>query len=289
MIAPDNVRIAVLACFLAALVQRAGVYLGFWTQEHDPNLGFSLLIVASYISSFALCLRIAREHENSPGMHAAWILFAGSCAFSVVRHCAFCIQASGAYPNFDGKEFYLASQVPMAIALILFFVGLICMWSAISALGLGFHPKRIDAVAVTAMILMLPPILSRDTDQSPAFIRGWIAILPFAGATLLPACAAIAVFLHRTAIQMRGGETARYLRYLICYPALRLVAMLISVDSHLNRTPALMVFAYAIFHTAPLVLTLALAYRWRITAKATEAMRSGPATWERFYPAGVKS
>jgi hypothetical protein len=134
------------------------------------------------------------------------------------------------------------------------------------------------------MLLMLPPILFRDPEGVAKFVTGWIAILPFAGAILLPACAGIAMFLRRTAIQMRGGETARFLQFLICYPAMRLLAMLLSVDSHLNRIPVLAVLGYALFHTAPLVFTLALAYRWRITAKATVAMRAERANWTQYYP-----
>jgi hypothetical protein len=110
-----------------------------------------------------------------------------------------------------------------------------------------------------------------------------------AGAILLPACAAIAIFLYRTALQMRGGDTARFLQCLICYPAMRLVAMLISVDSHLNQIAVLTWLAYAIFHTAPLVFTLALAYRWQITAKATVAMRAEQAAWQQLYPVATSA
>jgi hypothetical protein len=283
-IAPAWVWAAVTANFVCALAQRGGVVLGFWRQAHNPNLEFSAIIVFSYVVSLLLCLRIAREHEGSPAMHLAWMLFAGSCGLSVIRHCVICVQASGLYPDFRGESIYLPTQLPMAVALVLLFVGLLSMWSAISALGLGFHPKRIDVASVTLMLLMLPPILLRDPERVPKFVSGWLAILGLAGAILLPACAGIAVFLRRAALQMRGGQMARFLQCLICYPAMRLLAMLISVDSHLNAIPALMVFGYAIFHTAPLVFTLALAYRWQITAKAEAAMRAERAAWNEHYP-----
>jgi len=289
MLTPRAMWMVVLASFFAALVQRGGVYLGFWGQDHNPNIEFSLLIVFAYLASLVFCLRIAREHESSPSMHLAWMLFAGSSALSVIRHCVFCVQASGIYPDFHGESFYLPSQIPMAIALVLMFVGLLSMWSAISSLGLGFHAKRIDVISVTIMLLMLPPILLRDPEKVPKFVSGWNTILPLAGAILLPACAAIAIFLYRAALQMRGGDTARFLQCLICYPAMRLVAMLISVDSHLNQIAVLTWLAYAIFHTAPLVFTLALAYRWQITAKATAAMRAEQATWPQLYPAATSA
>jgi hypothetical protein len=281
---PEWIWIAVLATFSGALVQRGGVILGFWGQAHDPNLAFSLIIVFSYVASLILCLRIAREHENSAAMHFAWVLFAGSCALSIVRHSIYCVMATGLYPNFKGESSYLSTQIPMAIALVLFFVGLLCMWNAFSALGLGFHSTRVDFALVTLMLLMLPPILFRDPESVPKFVTGWLTIFPFAGAILLPACAGIALFLRRTAMQMRGGETARFLLCLICYPTMRLFAMLVTVDPHLNAISPLAVFRYAVFHTAPVVFTLAVAYRWQITAKATAAMQSERANWNEFYP-----
>jgi hypothetical protein len=286
---PTGVWVVWIVAFLSASVQRCGVMLGYWGQAHNPNFEFSLIIVLSYGSSLILCLRIAREHERSPAMHFAWMLFAGSCTLSIVRHAIYCLMALDLTRNVNSKEIYLASQLPMAVALVLFFVGLLSMWSAFSALGLGFHIQRSDAAIVTLMLLMLPPILFRDPEGVAKFITGWIAILPFTGAILLPACAGIAVFLRRTAIQMRGGDTARFLLFLICYPAMRLVAMLITVDSHLNRFPALIVFGYAIFHTAPLIFTLALAYRWEITSKASVAMKAERSTWHALYPVEVST
>ena len=280
----SSVWVVVVATFLSALAQRAGVMLGLWGQARNPNLEFSLLLVGAYLVSLVLCIRLAREHENSPGMHFAWMLFAGSCAFSVIRHLVYFYFAIDLTWNISSKTSYLVTQLPMAIALVLLFAGLLSMWSAFSSLGLGFHARRLDVGLVTVMLLMLPPILFRDPEGVARFVRGWIAILPFAGAVLLPACAAIALLLRRIALQMRGGDTARFLLYLICYPAMRLIAMLISLDSHLNRVPALMVFGYAIFHTAPLVFTLALAYRWQITAKAAEAMEIEQGSWDKLYP-----
>ncbi len=283
-LSPGVVWTVSAATFACALVQRGGVMLGYWGQAHNPNLEFSLTIVVSYLASLILSLRIAGEHEKSPAMHFAWMLFAGSAALSILRHSIYCLIALDLTRNVGSREVYLATQIPMAIALVLLFVGLLSMWSAFSGLGLGFHLRRIDVAAVTVMLLMLPPILFRDPEGVAEFVTGWVAILPFAGAILLPACAGIAVFLHRTAVQMRGGDTALFLEYLICYPALRLLAMLITVDSHLNRIPVLMVFGYAIFHTAPLIFTVALAYRWRITAKAAVALRAERAAWTELYP-----
>jgi hypothetical protein len=196
----------------------------------------------------------------------------------------YCVMATGWFPDFRGQASYLPTQVPMAIALVLLFVGLLCMWNAFSALGLGFHAKRVDLAIVTLMLLMLPPILFRDPEGVPKFVTGWLTILPFAGAVLLPACAGIALFLRRTAMQMRGGETARFLLCLICYPAMRLFAMLVTIDPHVNAIQPLSVFRYAVFHTAPLVFTLALAYRWQITAKAVAAMQAERDTWNKYYP-----
>ncbi len=69
---------------------------------------------------------------------------------------------------------------------------------------------------------------------------------------------------------------ARVLLCLIWFPGVRLVAMLISVDPHLRTLTPVAVVAYTLYQTAPLVFTLALAYRWQITVRAAEAIASDP-------------
>ena len=281
---PRAVWSVLVAAFCAALIQRTGVLLGYWKQSYNPNTPFALLMVVAYAVSLVLCLNIAADHRSSPAMRNAWFLFAGSSALSILRHLTQAAVASGLFPGLGREASYIPVQVPMALALILLFAGLLSMWGAFSALRLGFHPKRIDIAAVMLMLLMLPPILIRNAERLPAFVSGWAVALPFAGALFLPACGGIAVLLHRTAIQMRGGRTALALRVLIWYPGLRLAAMLASVDPFLRAIPALSVVAYAVYQTAPLVFTLALAYRWQITVKASAALEAEAVTWRELYP-----
>jgi len=60
--------------------------------------------------------------------------------------------------------------------------------------------------------------------------------------------------------------------------------MLIAVDPHLRQFTWLGVLGYAIFQIAPLIFTLALAYRWQITVKSSVAMAAGSETWKDLYP-----
>ncbi len=283
-ITPRAVWFVLVVAFCTALAQRSGVLLGYWTQAYNPNTPFALMMAAAYVVAFAFCVEIARDHKNSPAMHFAWMLFAGSSAMSIVRHVTQALVASLLIPGFGREASYVPIQLPMALALVLLFAGLLSMWSAFLAVGLGFHARRIDIVVVTLMLLMLPPVLIRNAERLPAFVSGWMASLPFAGAVLLPACGAIAVLLHRTAVQMRGGETARALLYLIWYPGLRLAAMLATVEPYLKAVPVVSVVTYAVYQTAPLVFTLGLAYRWRIAVKASAALEAESDTWSALYP-----
>ncbi len=275
------------AVFSLALVQRTGVVLGYWQQQYNPNTPFALFLAFSYAISLALCLKIAGDHKGSPAMQFAWLLFAGSAAMSILRHLFQAAVASLWFPSFDRQASYIPIQLPMAIALVLLFAGLLSMWTAFSALRLGFHARRSDLVLVTAMLLMLPPILVGNTDRIPAFVSGWVMILPFAGAILLPACGGMAVLIRRIQIQMGGGDMARVLQFLIWYPGVRLIAMLASVNPYLRGIAPLSIVVYALYQTAPLLFTLALAYRWQITVKASAAIASEKAEWRELYPAEV--
>ena len=283
-ITPRAVWFVLVASFCTALVQRGGVLLGYWTQAYNPNTPFALMMAAAYVVALAFCVQIARDHVKSPAMRFAWMLFAGSSAMSIVRHLTQALVASMLIPGFGREASYIPIQLPMALALVLLFAGLLSMWSAFKAVGLGFHPRRIDILVVTLMLLILPPILIRNAERLPAFVSGWMVLLPFAGAILLPACGAIAVLLHRMAVEMRGGETARALLFLIWYPGLRLAAMMATVEPFLTAVPVVSVLTYAVYQTAPLVFTLGLAYRWRIAVKASAALEAESETWSDLYP-----
>lgn len=283
-VTPGILRAFTGAVLVAALLQRAGVLLGYWTQNYNPNTPFALLQTAVYCWSFLLCLKIAGDHKGSKGMRTAWFLFAGSAALSVLRHGIQAVVASELFPNFDQAASYVPIQAPMALALTLLFAGLLAMWGSLSSLGLGFQPRRSDIAVMVAMLLMLPPILIRNAAAMPLYVSGWVTLLPHAGAILLPACGAIAVLLHRAALEMRGGETARALRCLIWYPGIRLIAMLLSVDPRLKAIPELSLPAYALYQVAPLIFALALAYRWQMSVRAVEALQAESSRWAEIYP-----
>ena len=273
--------------FSAALIHRAGVVVGYWHQQYNPSAPFALSIVLAYALALALCLKIAGDHKGSPAMQLAWLLFAGSAAMSIVRHLFQAALASLWFPGFDRQASYIPIQLPMAIALVLLFAGLLSMWTAFSSLRLGFHARRSDLVLVTVMLLMLPPILMGNTERTPAFVTGWVTILPFAGAILLPACGGMAVLIRRIQLQMGGGDMARVLQFLIWYPGLRLIAMLASVNPHLREIAPLSVIVYALYQTAPFLFTLALVYRWQITVKASAAIAAEKEEWSEMYPVGA--
>ncbi len=282
-ITPRLVWILLSLSFVSALVGLSATAMGYWPSVARPSPSFDAIAAAAYLLSLVLCLRIAGEHKNSPRMAGAWLLFAASCGFSVIRHVVHGLVHARLITSLsDPAASYVPIQLPMAIALVLLFCGLVSMWSAFSRVGLGFHPHRIDMAIFTLVLLMLPPVLLQG-QKIPEFAPRGSFILPFLGAAFLPACTGIAVLLHRIALEMRGGDLARALRCLILYPALRMLAMMISVSPRLNSIVPLWVSGMAIFEVAPLILTLAVAYRWQITVKAAAAMER-QLSWSVIYP-----
>lgn len=263
-----------LATALAAAVYRAGTTLDFWQVVPGIEAGFEVVAVAAYVWASVFCWRIANDHRGSPAMRRAWILFTASSVSSVTRHFLLALAASRLSPDFQGAGAYLPTQIPMAIALVLLFSGLVMLWNVFYELRLRFEPRQTDIIAMILMLLTLPAILIRNRERLPAGMPAWAWILPLAGALLLPACGAVAILLHRIARRLWGGMSAQTVLLLAVFPLARLVAMLLAVDPHLKRIPLLVVVGFAISKAAPLLFTLAVAYRWEITLRAAAAMES---------------
>lgn len=271
---PRVVWIALAAVFLSAMVFRTGALLHWWPLGLNPNVPFGSLMVIAYAVSFRFCFSIAADHRSSPPMRFAWLLLAASAGLSIVRHSLQVVAAAGRWKALTPASLYVVYQLPMALALITLFVALLAMWRALAALRLGSHARRMDIVVVGLMLMALPPILVHYQDRLPAQTPRWALILPIAGAVFLPACGAAAVLLHRIALQTRGGGVSRVLLCLIWLPGVRLAAMLLTVDPHLRSVPLFTVLAYSLYQCAPLVFTLAVAYRWQMGVRAREIVRS---------------
>ena len=258
--------VAALAAFILGI---AGLLLGARSDTREGLV--SVIHVASYCAGVYLAWKIADEHRNSPPVRLAWILIAGSSAASVFRHTAFLLHGFHYLDWLSPASYYLLTQIPMALAVLLFLAGLITMWSAFSVLGLGFHARRMDIGLLMSIVMLTPLVLLSRGIQNPTNLIGPAVILRYAGPLLLPACAGIAVLLHRIAYQMRGGDMARALRCLILYPVIRLVSALLALNPSLRSVDILFYTQYSMMQAVPIIFTLGLAYRWRITVRASKA------------------
>lgn len=236
----------------------------------------SIVHVAAYGAGIFLANKIAAEHRSSASVQLAWNLIGLSSGFSVIRHTAFLLHGFQLLQGMPAATYYLITQLPMALAVLAFLCGLISMWCAFSALGLGFHARRVDIALLILVVLLMPPILLSRGMQTPSPLPSNVYILRYAGPLLLPACAGIAVLLHRIAYRMRGGDMSRALLCLICYPVIRLIAALLALNPALREIKFFYVMQSSMMQVVPLLFTLGLAYRWQITVRASKAFRLRP-------------
>ncbi len=246
----------------------------------------SIVHVAAYAAGIYLAGKIAAEHRSSASVQLAWNLIGLSSGFSLIRHTAFLLHGFQLLNGMPAPVYYLITQLPMALAVLSFLAGLISMWCAFSALGLGFHARRVDIALLILIVLLMPPILLSRGLQNPSELTSSIYLLRYAGPLLLPACAGIAVLLHRIAYQMRGGDMSRALLCLIAYPVLRLIAALLALNPGLRQIQILYITQASLMQIVPLLFTLGLAYRWQITVRASRAFRLRP-EWNSASPSPV--
>ena len=235
--------------------------------SHDTSTLYQPLYVIAYAVAFHFCRKISSDHRDASTMRLAWLLMAASCAASVVRHV---FEWTGYLLGWHHTPLLTTvvtlRQIPTVLAMSLMTASLVAMWSSFAAIGLGVRFQWRDAL-FTAIILglMAADLVHRqnmwDMNSAYALMRQLQMLSPVTLA--LPAL--LGLVLQRISEEMRGGQFAHFLRFLVWSLLLRLASLLTTFSPSLRGIWVVAVIGTAAFWAAPWLLALAVVSRWRLT------------------------
>jgi hypothetical protein len=251
-----------------------------WRESPEHEIWTAVLRLSSGLASIltsVLCARIAREYPRGSWMRSSWLLLSASAAASVLRFSldAVCTAGPSAWR-------YLLEwrQAPSVLSLVLLVAGLLVMWRALTSLGLGFSATRGDWILLSLIVAAMPLVMwFREGLSESRSGHALVRYLQFASPVLVSALAGISVPLHRLSCQMEGGQIAKSLRCFVLFAFLRALLFLRVVPAAAALPFALGLHS-VLTSTMHWLFTLAVVYRWQLTAAALDQSRTTAAAYE---------
>jgi hypothetical protein len=227
--------------------------------------------VLAYGIALYYALRIGADHRAPSAMRTAWLLMAASAAVAIIRHVFDWVAYLAGWKETMLTTLVSLRQIPIVLSLLLLTAGLAAMWSSFAAIGMGLRLRFGDIAWLIVILACVPMIFSlravmSDAQSAYTLMRH----LQSASPILLAAPALLALMLHRISQEMGGGSLAVSLRFLVAFLVTRLVGLLSGLGPWVENIPAVAVLTQAVNWSAPWIFTLALVYRWRVTAFASE-------------------
>jgi hypothetical protein len=232
------------------------------------------LYLVADILAFLYCRRIWRDLRGPSVMRTAWLLIGASSAASIVRHAfEWTTFLLGWHNHANPLEATVVSlrQIPTVTSMLLLTAGLVFMWSAFAAIGLGlrFHLRdaALPLVILGLMVAVLPHRQELWDDRS---VYPIIRYMQWSSPIVLALPALIGLALQRIGEEMDGGEFAASLRLLVWSLLLRLASLLTTFTPALKGVEVVAIAGTAAFWAAPWLFALAVVHRWRITESLHE-------------------
>lgn len=236
-----------------------------------------IALIAS-VAAASLAFQVAADLPAGSSMRRAWWLMTASAAAAVGRYV---MELLAVWWNWKVVSDPIVSlrQVPGVLALVLLLGSLVLMWVTFARMGLGLSLRKRDLLAVFALLILLPPIMSfRESMADAGSIYVVLRYLQFSQPFLLVITGAFAVVLLRIAEETGDGQLARSLRYLAYFLILRLLLMTAAIVPEIQQIVPLKVIRGGFNVAAPCLFTLAISCRWQLTASARAALgRLSPA------------
>jgi hypothetical protein len=230
-----------------------------------------LYIIANAVS-FYYCRKICSDHHDPSTMHLAWLLMAASCATAIVRHgYEWTTYLLGWIDSPLRTSVVSLRQIPTVLAMVFMTAGLLAMWSSFAAVGLGVRFRWRDAVLPLIILALTAADLSHrqnmwDAGSEYPLMRYLQMLSPISLA--LPAL--LGLVLQRICQEMRGGQFADFLRFLVWSLLLRLASLLTTFSPGLSHVGVIAIAGTAAFWAAPWLFALAVLRRWRIAESLSE-------------------
>ncbi len=232
-----------------------------------------LYLIADTLA-FLYCRRVWRDLQGPSMMRTAWLLIGASSAASIIRHgFEWATFLLGWHNHNNPLEATVVSlrQIPTVASMLFLTAGLVFMWSAFAAIGLGLRFRLQDAALPLVIVGLVAAVLANrqelwDVRSAYPIIRYMQWSSPVAVA--LPALIGLA--LQRIGEEMDGGQFAVSLRLLVWSLLFRLASLLTSFTPALKGVEIIAITGTMAFWAAPWLFALAVVGRWRITESLHE-------------------
>jgi len=231
-----------------------------------------LYIVANAIA-FHFCRKICTDHRDPSTMHLAWMLMAASCVTAIVRHgYEWTTYLLGWHDKPLLASVVSLRQIPTVLAMVFMTAGLVAMWSSFAAIGLGVRFRWRDAILPLVIVALAAADLSHRQNMWDARSAAYplMRYLQMLSPVSLAVPALLGLVLQRISREMRGGQFADFLRYLVWSLLLRLASLLTTFSPELREVSVIAIAGTAAFWAAPWLFALAVLRRWRITESLSE-------------------
>jgi hypothetical protein len=246
--------------------------------------GASTTLVASSLyrplylvaDTFALlyCRRIWRDLREPSPMRTAWLLIGASSAASIIRHAfEWTTFLLGWHHHNNPLEATVVSlrQIPTVMSMLFLIAGLVFMWSAFAAIGLGLRYRLRDAALPLVILGLVAAVLShRQELWDDRSVYPIIRYMQWSSPVVLALPALIGLVLQRISEEMDGGQFASSLRLLVWSLLLRLASLLTTFTPSLRGIEVVAIAGTAAFWAAPWLFVLAVVHRWRIAESLHE-------------------
>jgi hypothetical protein len=231
------------------------------------NHGYEPFYLIANAVAVYFCLKIASDHHQRSTMRVAWLLMVASCAMAIVRHAfEWTALLLGWHETERLVSLVSLRQIPTVLAMVLLTAGLATMWSSFAAVGLGVRFRWRDAVLPTLVVgLMAAGLSERQEMWDDRSVYPFMRYLQWSSPVTIALPALIGLALQRTLQEMRGGQFADFLRYLVWSLLLRLASLQITFSPSLKAISFLAAAGAAAFWAAPWLFAMAVVRRWRIT------------------------
>jgi hypothetical protein len=232
-----------------------------------------LYLIADTLA-FLYCRRIWLDLRRPSRMRTAWVLIGASSAASIARHAfEWATFLLGWHNHANPMEATVVSlrQIPTVTAMLLLTAGLIFMWSAFAAIGLGQRFRLRDVALPLVIVGLVAAVFpNRQELWDDRSVYPIIRYMQWSSPVTLALPALIGLALQRIGEEMDGGQFAGSLRLLVWSLLLRLASLLTTFSPALKGIEVVAIAGTAAFWGAPWLFALAVVRRWRITESLHE-------------------
>jgi len=200
-----------------------------YAQGEVIILGFFSAL--AYLLALALCLQISNEYEKRSWMRLGWLALGAMAAISAARYLFDNSLPHRFWPELATPPVLgVTREVFLVAEFLCLLAGVVAIWMAFHALGLGLRLLKRDQLLMLVTLVMMGVLIYERDSLSEHQSNSPLAVgLQLASHIILVLAAVCSVPLHRLCVQMGGGRMAHFMRMITAYALLRSGAIFVGM------------------------------------------------------------